>query len=52
MRIAAWWGRGDDGGEDSAAVDPLPGVDFAGAGSANDPAGTVRLQLTVWEQWA
>lgn len=30
-------GRDDDGGETSAVVDPF---------------GTVRLQLTVWEQWA
>jgi hypothetical protein len=36
-------GRDDDRGETSAVVDPS-----AGAASS----GTVRLQLTVWEQWA
>ncbi|MBT2249200.1 hypothetical protein JHV56_10865 [Arthrobacter sp. BHU FT2] len=51
MRIGAWWGRGDDGGQDSAAAVPWPGVAYAGAGSTDDSAGTIRLQLTVWEQW-
>ena len=39
----AFAGRDDDGGEVSAVVDPS----LEGALS-----GTVRLQLTVWEQWA
>ena len=36
-------GRDDDGGEVSAVVEPS--VEGASLG-------TVRLQLTVWEQWA
>ncbi|MEV7636629.1 hypothetical protein AB0N71_10710 [Pseudarthrobacter enclensis] len=52
MRIANLWGRDDGGGQDSAVVDPSPGDAFAGARSTDDRAGTVRLQLTVWEQWA
>jgi hypothetical protein len=32
----------DDGGEASAVVDPSGGASL----------GTVRLQLTLWEQWA
>jgi hypothetical protein len=36
-------GRDDDGGEVSAVVDPSVGA---------AASGTVRLQLTVWEQWA
>jgi len=38
-------GRGDDGAEAGAAVDPSVGDASAGAGS-----GTVSLLLTVWEQ--
>ncbi|ACL41658.1 hypothetical protein Achl_3703 [Pseudarthrobacter chlorophenolicus A6] len=53
MRIAAWWGRGDDGGEQGAAAGPSLGAASAGARSADPvPADTVRLQLTLWEQWA
>ncbi|TQJ34326.1 hypothetical protein FBY36_1560 [Arthrobacter sp. SLBN-122] len=39
----AFAGRDDDGGEVSAVVEPS----VEGA-----LLGTVRLQLTVWEQWA
>jgi hypothetical protein len=42
MRTAAWQGRDDDGGEDSAVGGPS-------LGAASED--TVRLQLTVWEQW-
>ncbi|WP_255768739.1 hypothetical protein [Pseudarthrobacter sulfonivorans] len=42
MRGPGASGRDDDGGEESAAVEPSP----EGAAAC----GTVRLQLTVWEQ--
>lgn len=42
MLLARLRGRCDDGGEVSAVVDPSLGV------ASED---TVRLQLTVWEQW-
>jgi hypothetical protein len=37
MCLARWWGRGDDGGGKSAVVDLS--------------LESVRLELTVWEQW-
>lgn len=40
MHSAGFAGRDDDG-EVGAAVDPSVGAS----------SGTVRLQLTVWEQW-
>lgn len=42
MHVAGFGGRVDDGGEESAVVDPSAD----GAGSR----GTVMLQLAVWEQ--
>lgn len=41
MRVAGVAGGDDDGGGVSAVVDPAVGAS----------AGTVRLQLTVGEQW-
>ncbi|MDQ0662496.1 hypothetical protein QFZ35_000994 [Arthrobacter ulcerisalmonis] len=41
MHRAGFAGRDDDGGEVGAVVDPSGGAS----------SGTVRLQLTVWEQW-
>jgi hypothetical protein len=42
MHVAGFGRRGDDGGEESAVVEPSA----EGAGGR----GTVMLQLTVWEQ--
>ncbi|WP_426764707.1 hypothetical protein ACP3TD_19535 [Pseudarthrobacter sp. 1G09] len=53
MRTAAWWGGADDGRDEGAVAGPSLGAAWAGAWSADPvPAGTVKLQLTVWEQWA
>jgi len=58
MRLARLWGRADDGGGESAVVDPSVGAAFdeaasddVAAGGATSPV-TLKLQLTLWEQWA
>jgi hypothetical protein len=57
MRLARWWVRADDGGGESAVVDPslgaasLEGASDGVASGAVTAAWSARLQLVVWEQW-